>query len=149
MSTRLIITLLLMSMTLSPHLAWGDRGITFEQGFSTVTVLSALSVGWTAYNVGLTSSDLTEDTEHTQGNAEQEYLKQNQADVIEGLATGQGQFINDLTLALNIPHHKRHIFTQKLTDRYEELVELVDTERITPSRANRFFNVIVKLSAQV
>ena len=76
-----------------------------QEGLSTATVPSVLSVGWTVYKVGLTSLDLTERTEHTQGNAEQAYLKQNHVDVIEGLATGQGQFIDDLTLALNIIPH--------------------------------------------
>ena len=70
-------------------------------------------------------------------------------DVIEGLATGQGQFMDDLAFALNIPHHKRHIFTQKLTAQFAVLIDLVDEERITPSRAKQFFNVIVKIRAQV
>ena len=139
MRKRFAVVLVLLSLTVSPYLAWGDA-----TGTSTAATLFLFF-----YTAGVSSSGITGTTDETEGEEEQAYLRQNHVDVIEGLASGQGQFIDDLTFALNIPHHKRHIFTQKLTAQFAVLIDLVDEERITPSRAKQFFNVIVKIRSQV
>ena len=143
MRKRCVAVLIIFSLTFYPYLAWSNVN---DDELSTATYGTLMLSSTTA---GLTIYGMTVTTEQTIGEDEQAYLKQNHADVIEGLATGQGQFIDDLTFALNIPHHQRHIFTQKLTAQFDALADLVDTERITPSRAKQFFKMIVKIRAQV
>ena len=142
MRKRCVLVLIVFSLAVYPYLAWG-----WENDELSTTIYGALMLS--SSTAGLASYGITVTAEQSGGEEEHAYLKQNHADVIEGLATGQGQFMDDLIFALNIPHHKRHIFTQKLTAQFDALADLVDTERITPSRAKQFFKMIVKIRAQV
>ena len=109
-------------------------------------VITIIGAGSLVGVLGYLSSALTKETKNSE---QQAYLKQNQLEIIEALATGQGQFIDDLTFALEIPRDKVGTFTHRLTARYDELIEFVGTDQITPLRAKTFFNIIVKLRAQI
>jgi hypothetical protein len=117
-----------------------------ENMTSTVLVIAITGAATLVGAVGYLSSALTKETKSSE---QQAYLKQNQLEIIEALATGQGQFIDDLTFALEIPRDKVGTFTHRLTARYDELIEFVGTDQITPLRAKTFFNIIVKLRAQI
>jgi len=80
---------------------------------------------------------------------QQAYLKANQLDVMEGLATGNGKFIDDLSVALNVPEKTVAAFTGRLTARYEELASLADATTLTPERAERFFQAVIEIRASI
>ena len=140
------IVVLVSILITPPQLASGCTNGDCEKLTSTMIVVTATGVAGLAVGVGYLSSASTEATENSE---QQAYLKQNQLEIIEALATGQGRFIDDLTFALEIPRDKVGTFTHRLTARYDELIELIATDQITPLRAKAFFNIIVKLRAQI
>ena len=146
------IVVLVSVLITPPQLASGFncvQGIKCENTTLTLLVLTVTGAATLVGAVGYLSSALTKVTNETKNTEQQAYLKQNQLEIIEALATGQGQFIDDLMFALEIPRGKVGTFTHRLTARYGELIELIATDQITPLRAKTFFNIIVKLRAQI
>lgn len=79
----------------------------------------------------------------------QAYLQERETDVITGLATGEGPFIEEVFEALKVEERERMVFTQRLVMRYTELAGLANVDHLTPDRARRFFDLIIEMRTQL
>jgi hypothetical protein len=145
---QLLIFMLLLYTSLSPMRANAQLNETENsEGFYVSIVLTTTTyLGMTAAIAGsiyMTSMILTDDDEA------QAYLQEHQLDVVQGLATGEGPFVELVSSAFHVRDAERPAFTQKLTSHYDELAELADAHTLTPQRAHRFFEMISQLRTQL
>ena len=145
---QLLIFMLLLYTSLSPMRANAQLSETENsEEFYVSTVLTTTTyLGMTAAIAGsiyMTSMILMDDDEA------QAYLQEHQLDVVQGLATGEGPFVELVSSAFHMRDAERPAFTQKLTSHYDELAELANAHTLTPQRAHRFFEMISQLRTQL
>lgn len=150
---QLLIFMLLLSISLSPIKTsaqlYSDDGDSSDSEvffWMSVTLATTTYLGMTAAVAGsiyMTSMILMDDDEA------QAYLQEHQLDVVQGLATGEGPFVELVSSAFHVRDAERPAFTQKLTSHYDELAELANAHTLTPQRAHRFFEMISQLRTQL
>ena len=149
--TRVILSLLLLtslsSLKASAPFAEGIEpddqkvitGISYTIAITTYVGMTAAVAG----TVYMTSMIFKDDDEA------QAYLQEHQLDVVQGIATGEGPFVEMMSTALSVSDEERPAFTQGLTARYDELAELANAHTLTPERAHRFFELVFQVRAQL
>jgi len=77
------------------------------------------------------------------------YLEEYQNDVQEGLASGQGRFVDDMMAYLDLPDGSRDAFVLSVLQQYEQLSDLADIEKLDERRSDRFFATLIEIGNQI
>lgn len=74
------------------------------------------------------------------------YLRQNNLELAQDLATGQGPMVTELASALEVRRDHLPAFAQLLRTHRSELRELSNPDQLNPDRAESFFKRLVELA---
>ena len=73
------------------------------------------------------------------------YLRENEHNILQALATGEGVFLDDMMVVFQVPPAERAPFVAALSARYLELTALAAPKRLTEARAAAFFDLIAHI----
>ena len=130
----------------APAQSWAQGSEQAINSLVSSTVAVYVGLGTTALAVvalpfGLTTTAGGAATKE-QGAALERYLRENQFEVRESLATGQGVFVEDLGASLQFSPRERATLGQVLRGERAVLGVLAEPESLTPERAGEFARVL-------
>lgn len=77
------------------------------------------------------------------------YLEEYQHDVQEGLATGEGKFVDDMMTYLGLPESSRTAFVNGLLNEYDQLSVLADVKSLDEERSDLFYATLIEIATQI
>lgn len=77
------------------------------------------------------------------------YLRENAADLRQGIALGSGPVVEDLVAAFGVPTDRRSAFARELRVIRSEILSLADPATLTDERAWRFFERVKGIADSV